>query len=211
MNFSDFEAFDDNENGYWQEPDVVLTSIVSTFVNIMDMPIGVTLFVKGMVISGTLVSEREYLKRLSAAFTDMAKRAIQPKTKKEREAVEEMFNFQELEEGWYPDSDDDDENIENADEIVDQDAAPEDEASGENEFELPFDPEQVPPMIRHLHLTDVSIVTPQPTITFGEGPMPYMRLRLTMVDGWILGHSTPFDGFEPFASDDGNDSGTILH
>ena len=154
MSFPDFGGFEDEESSYWQEPDTVLTNIVAVFVNMMDMPIGVTLFVKGMVISGTLVSEREYLKRLSSTFTDMAKRVIQPKNKKEQQALEEMFNFQEMEEGWYPEDDEEDE--------IDVEAMDSEEGDDES-YDLGFDPEQIPPVIRHLHLTDVSIVSPQPS------------------------------------------------
>ena len=211
MKMPDMRMFEDDESSYWNEPDTVLTNIVAAFVNVMDMPIGITLFVKGMVISGTLVSEREYLQRLSATFTDMAKQVIQPKTKKEREVVEDMFNFQELEEGWYPDDDDTTEDEiptqSTQAEVLDTDDDTDDDDAS---FDLNLDVDEMPPTIRHLHLTDVSIVTPQPTIAFGQGPMPYLRMRLTMVDGWILGHSAPYDNFEPYDDDDEADK-TVLH
>ncbi|MEQ8672253.1 MAG: hypothetical protein RLP44_01145 [Aggregatilineales bacterium] len=215
MKMPDMSMFEDDESSYWNEPDAVLTNIVAAYVNVMDMPIGITLFVKGMVISGTLVSEREYLKRLTATFTDMAKQVIQPKTKKEREVVEDMFNFQELEEGWYPDDDGrlngDEEDVPDelatSAQVFDNDV---DADEDDDRFDFDLDVEEMPPTIRHLHLTDVSIVTPQPTIAFGQGPMPYLRMRLTMVDGWILGHSAPYDNFEPYDDDDESDK-TILH
>jgi hypothetical protein len=46
------------EAGFWQEPDPFLVDLVSGFVNKGGMELGITLFMKGQVITGTLVSER---------------------------------------------------------------------------------------------------------------------------------------------------------
>jgi hypothetical protein len=161
-------------------------------VNLMGMPIGMTLMTKGMTVSGTLVSEAEYLESLSKTFSDMMKQAVQPESKEEKEAIEDAFDFGQLAEGFYPPS------------IV---GADDDESFDPDDF----DPEALPPPIRHLHLKDVKILTPNPPINFGGGVLPIMRIRLTSIDGWMLGHAEAQDDDLLPIPPDANNSDEVLH
>jgi hypothetical protein len=116
---------------------------------------------RGTVITGTLVSEKEYLSNLSQTFIRQAKRGMESPSAEDIKAVEELFDFRSLTED------------------IDID-----EIAGKDEDEL----EDVDmPLIRHLHLKDPMIIVPQPSITFGASPMPIMRIRLSAVDSWLVG------------------------
>lgn len=198
----DFDDFGYDEAAYWLEPDMVLTNIVSALVNMLEIPVGVTVSMRGMVISGTLVSERQYLKLLTETFTSMAKRSVDPKDKDEIEAIEDAFDFTELAEGWYPQTPAQaDEDKETSDTDTDDD-----EDNEDFPFKM-FEPEELPPPIRHLHLTDITVLTPQPGITFSQSAFPIMRIRLTAIDGWMLGQASPVDD----VIGDDSASGTVLH
>jgi hypothetical protein len=41
--------------------------------------------------------------------------------------------------------------------------------------------------VRYLHLRDPVIIYPGATMSFQESPLPIMRIRLTEVEGWMLG------------------------
>ena len=63
--FNEFGNSGGGDNDFWQEPDFLLADLVSGFVNKGGMELGITLFVKGLVLTGTLTSEQEYLKAIS--------------------------------------------------------------------------------------------------------------------------------------------------
>ena len=62
----DYASYD--SSSYWHEPDFLLADIVHMLVNLAGLEIGVTLFVKGMTLTGILTSEESYLKDLSDTF-----------------------------------------------------------------------------------------------------------------------------------------------
>jgi hypothetical protein len=89
-------------------------------------------------------------------------------TKEELKATEDVFDFSHLAEDvdpsqLYPDADDEDD---------DED----------------FDLDDMPmPAIRHLHLKDPVILQPQPSISFTHSQISIVRIRLTAIDGWMIG------------------------
>lgn len=176
--------FDFSDAGFWLEPDFVLADMVATLVNMMGIPIGVTLFIKGMVISGVLVSEKEYLESLTRVFNRIARESMG----ESKDDYEPVFDFTVLNES--PAS------IEANEDSDDTD---------EGEF--------VSSAVRHLHLKDVYVLTPQPSIAFTRSMLPIMRIRLAVVDGWFLGQAMTIDDDLP---DDDNSNGSngsprILH
>ncbi|GEM_PF-638118 len=174
---SDHDDFD--MNAYWNEPDFLLADIVNMMVNVAELEIGVTLFVKGMTLTGTLTSERQYLRDLTHTFRSRIKiKTSKNKASKEDQAtVDDMFDFTHLSESRIAQELDDD------------------NAGVPDHF----------PTVRFLHLKNPLVVGQNGIIDFGQGPAPYIRLRLSLVDGWMLGEvATP----EMF---DNNSSGDILH
>ncbi len=161
-----------DESAYWLEPDFVLADIVGSMVNMMELPIGITLFLKGMVLTGTLVSEREYLEALSEMFTSLAKQSFRPAGVKEAKELEQAFSFTEM---------------------TESPSADEEEAEDEQEFPSP---------VRHLHLKDAFILTPHPSISFGQSGFPITRIRLNAIDGWMLGQAMSLDEMELDMDDD---------
>jgi hypothetical protein len=168
-NFSGFPMFDD-EN--WNEPDFLLSYLVSSLVNLGGAPVGITLLIKGMVLSGTLMSEREYLDTLSSLMQQQVRDALNTLPKKDREIAEKAFDFRDLTEDFYPDDDDEDE-------------------------------ESAPEPLFFLHLRNPVIVSPQPVVSFSSGLFPVMRIRLSNIDGWMLGASMPED-LDDFIGGNGN-------
>ena len=188
MDFSDF--IDVDETSLWLEPDTVLANVITAMVNMMGMPIAVTLFVKGTVLSGTLVSEREYLQKLTEVFQSAAKQSMNPSSAEEAEIIEDIFDFTKLRESNMFEDTDDDENDDPKEEEEDEDL-------------------MVPPYIRYLHIKDFSVLTPNPPITFSSSTFPILRLRLTAIDGWMLGQAAPIDFEREFT--DSSDKDEILH
>src|SRR5215470_16488325 len=128
--FNDFPG----DSGFWQEPDPFLVDLVSGFVNKGGMELGITLFIKGQVMTGTLVSEQDYLNAMSDMFASQAKKSMVKPTKEELKATEDVFDFTHLAEDidpatFMPDISEDDDDFD-----VDDN--------------LPL------PMIRHPHLKD---------------------------------------------------------
>lgn len=150
---------------YWSEPDFLLTDLVSLMANRADSQLGVTLMVKGAILTGTLVGEREYLRRINEMFKRMARETLNKPTKEDIDSIEEAFGFDELIEDIYP--------PEGA------------EAEGELETDE-IDLEEGSP-IRHLHLKDPVIIYPGSTLSFMDSALPILRLRLAAIDGWMLG------------------------
>ena len=157
--FSDFDL-----SAYWQEPDFLLTDLVSLLANRSDSQMGITLMVKGAILTGTLVGEREYLRRVNDMFKRMARETLTKPTKEDLASIDEAFGFDELIEDDYPEPGEEDENAESAENNV---------------------PEASP--IRHLHLKDPVIIYPGSTLSFMDSALPILRIRLAAVDGWMLG------------------------
>lgn len=205
--FPGFGGMDFDESAYWLEADFLLSEIVSQMVNMMRIPLGVTLFVKGTVVTGMLVSEEEYLRELSKVFIETAKRNVPLQTEEEVRRLEEAFDFTGLAEDQKaplirrkldPLGDYDDPHADYPD--IDYDEEEEDED------------DDMPEPIRHLHLRDMIVLTPSPSLNFTQGVLPIARIRLNTIDGWLLGQATPMDPFpEPPTADDDDGPGEILH
>lgn len=180
----DFMEFDDS--GFWLEPDRILANIVATMVNIMGMPIGVTVYLKGVVISGALVSEQEYINTLTETFRAVAREAAESPNEEELKMIDEAFDFAPLAESpsAFDISEDDD---------VDEEAL-----NGIQD-------------VRYLHLRDFSVLMPEPQMTFSGSNFPILRLRLSAIDGWMLGHATPMDFKGVDDNDKPKNEGEILH
>ena len=173
---NDFSAGD---SGYWHEPDALLVDIVSGFVNKGGMELGVTLFIRGLVISGVLVSEREYLRAISDMFRSQAKRTLLNPTKQDMQMTDEIFDFTNM-----------------AEDIVVEDLY-DDPATAQRLVQEP-PPEDIEemvgvPAIRYLYLKDPTVIQPQPAVSFSHSSISILRLRLTEVDGWMLGKVTVDD------------------
>jgi hypothetical protein len=153
------------DSGYWAEPDFLLADLVSLMANKMGAQLGITLMIKGSVLTGTLVGERDYLDAINRLFKSLARESIARPTKDDLAAIEDAFQFDILTEDIYPDEIEDDE----------------DEADA--------DAYETPP-IRYLHLKDPMIIYPGSTISFTDSALPILRLRLSMVDGWLPGRIT---------------------
>lgn len=148
----------------WLEPDFLLIEIVSMFVNKLGTPMGITLTAHGTVMTGVLVSEREYLDMMNHAFRMLLREALENPTKEQLKSLEEALTFDQLVEDDYSDDD------ETADSLSVS-------AGG----------------IRHLHLRDPMIIFPGTTLSFDDSILPVMRIRLTSIDGWLLGRVSLLD------------------
>ena len=200
-----------DESAYWLEADFLLTEIVSQMVNLMRIPLGATLFIKGAVVTGMLVSEQEYLKELSAVFIETAKRNVSVQNEEELRRLEEAFDFTGMAEESIPSA------LKRQLETM---AANSDEAEGEgNDFDEfddlddfdDFDGDGGEP-IRYLHLREMVVLTPSPSLNFTQGVLPIVRIRLNSIDAWILGQATTLDTFEDMAPPSAEDSSDeILH
>jgi hypothetical protein len=169
-----FFGLDDSQ--YWHEPDFLLGLLVSLMGNKLNSEFGITLMLKGMVITGTLVSEREYLHQLNDMFQKIMRTAMVKPSEDDLKVLEDAFNFDDMTEDMYPSD------------------------TGEDEDDDEDDAGLQP--IRHLHLREPFILTPGAAMTFSESPLPIVRLRLTAVDGWLPGRITVVD---PMTGDDDDD------
>ena len=168
--FSDFDLA-----AYWQEPDFLLSDLVSLMANKADSQLGVTLMIKGAIMTGTLVGEREYLARINEMFKRMARELLPKPTKEDLASIEDAFGFDELTEDFYPEGDDDEEDEDGKD-------------GKDKEAEEDDDIDAIEPSpIRHLHLKDPVIIYPGSTLSFTDSALPILRIRLAAVDGWMLG------------------------
>lgn len=179
----EFIDFDDpysgfDEKAYWQEPDFLLSDIVHLMVNLAELEIGVTLFIKGMTVTGVLTSERNYLQNLSDTFRKRIQINRKGMSKQEQAEFDAMFDFTHLSESRIAQ-----------------------EIDAEDGIVMPSGSSS----IRYLHLKNPIVVGAQGVMNFAQGDTPYMRLRLTMIDGWMLGEVVTPD---MFVDDDDNE---ILH
>ncbi len=168
--FSDFDL-----SAYWQEPDFLLADLVSLMANKAESQMGVTLLIKGAILTGTLVGEREYLARVNEMFKRMARETLTKPTKEDLASIDDAFGFDEMTEDFYP---------EEPAEVPEPDETKDSEAEDDDSPE--FDPIDASP-IRHLHLKDPVIIYPNSTLSFTDSALPILRLRLAMIDGWMLG------------------------
>lgn len=191
---SDFDDFIGDTGAYWQAPDIILTDIITTMVNMMGMPVGVTLFVKGTILSGMLVSEEQYLENLSQTFRAIANLTFETDGDEEAEdEVNEVFDFTRLAENNYAAFR---QKYDEADEHDDHLGDEDDEVFDEDEFD-PLSDTFIRP-VRYLHLKDAMILYPNGTIAFKNALYPVIRLRLNAIDGWLLGQA-----LDPSSLDDG--------
>ena len=190
--FNDVESGDSD---FWREPDFLLADLVSGFVNKGGMELGITLFVKGLVITGTLTREQDYLKAISTMFVNQAKKSMVNPSKQDIKSTEEVFDFTGLAEDidlteLYGQRDDefDDDELDEVEEIEEEldDIDPED------------DDDRPMPSIRHLHLKDPVIIQPQPAVSFTHSQVSILRIKLTAVDGWMVGKVTVDDDLSDF-------------
>ena len=98
MDFSDIDL-----SAYWQEPDFLLAELVSLLANRADSQLGITLLVKGAILTGTLVGERDYLNRVNTMFKQMARESLVKPTKDDLASIDDAFGFDELVEDNYTD------------------------------------------------------------------------------------------------------------
>ncbi|MCL4248156.1 MAG: hypothetical protein KJ065_08420 [Anaerolineae bacterium] len=166
----DFFGLDDAQ--YWNEPDFLLGLLVSFLANKLNAEFGITLMVRGTVMTGTLVSEHAYLGRMNELFKTIARSSLIDPSDEDLGALEEAFGFEDMAEDVYTRDEDD-----------------------ESDEEMAFPP------IRYLHLRDPYILYPGAAMSFTESPLPILRLRLTEVDGWLPGRVNVIDrtggDFEP--------------
>lgn len=168
---ADNPSFADMMGGesYWQEPDSILTSLVSLMANRLGLELGVTLLVKGNIITGTIVGEREYLNAVNDLFKTFMRESIEKPSKEQLRTIEENVLFNLLTEDFYADEYEDDKAAEEAFE----------------EFDIT--------MIRYLHLKNPLIVFSNGSLSLSDSPVPILRIRLTTIDGWLIGRMTVTD------------------
>lgn len=188
-NVDDMDEFLMNDAAYWQTPDFILTDIITTMVNMMEMPVGITLFMKGMIISGALVSERHYLASLSNVFQALASATFEGAEEdgEMRQEIQRLFDFTKLTENDYSIIDDDDEQS-------DQDEFDESDFDADTDDDFRFEDlydekkSSVIP-VRFMHLRDAMVLYPGASIGFRHSILPIIRIRINSIDGWILGQA----------------------
>jgi hypothetical protein len=164
-----------DDSSYWNEPDFLLGLLVSFLGNKLNTEFGITLMVRGAVITGTLVSERAYMLRMSEMLKTMLRGVVPNPSAEDLELLDEVLGLEDMLEDDYTAPDDD----------FDED--------DEDDDEMPAD---MSPPIRHLHIRDPYILYPGSAMTFTESPMPVMRIRLAMVDGWLPGRVNVVDSMD---------------
>ncbi|NDJ59692.1 MAG: hypothetical protein GYB67_01125 [Chloroflexi bacterium] len=169
------DFFPTDMSAHWQEPDFLLADLVSFMANRLGTELGVTLMLRGSVVTGSLVGERQYLSEVNRLFKTMARQSLDNPSEEELASIEEAFNFDELTEDEYLDDDDDPDDMDDLDDDSFEDG---------------------PMPIRHLHLKNPVLLYPGASVSFTDSPLPIMRIRLTAIDGWMLGRITVIDGSE---------------
>ena len=182
--FNDFGS----DSEFWQEPDFLLADLVSGFVNKGGMELGITLFVKGLVLTGTLTSEQDYLKAISGMFAAQAKKALVNPSKQELKNTEEVFDFTGLAE---------DVDVNELYGQEDGETKP-GKPPARTQAEIEEDDDRTMPNIRYLHLKDPVIIQPQPAVSFTHTQVSILRVKLTTIDGWMVGKVTIDDDITDF-------------
>lgn len=152
---------------FWQEPDFLLTELVSLFANALDAELGITLIMGGAIISGTLIGERAYLKAVNGLVKRLSREMLDQPTADDLDAITGVFEPDRLVEDLLP------------------------AVTSENgtTAEIETDLLTQPPPLRYLHLKDPILVKPGVTLSFSGSELPILRVRLTQVEGWIVGHA----------------------
>lgn len=152
---------------FWQEPDFLLTELVSLFANALDAELGITLIMGGAIISGTLIGERAYLKAVNGLVKRLSREMLDQPTADDLDAITGVFEPDRLVEDLLP------------------------AVTSENgtTAEIETDMLTQPPPLRYLHLKDPILVKPGVTLSFSGSELPILRVRLTQVEGWIVGHA----------------------
>jgi len=171
----------------WDEPDMVLSYIVTMLVSTMGVEVDVTLMTRGAVISGTLISEAVYLQKLTDTLMEKVKFTNQDVPEEAREALKSVLDLRDMSE-FNPSDYLPEEDVADAADTIEDDIG------------------EQPPVLMHLHLRDPLVVSGEVPIDFGEGGAALLRLRLTSIDGWMLGRVQP--GYDDFS---GFDDGEIRH
>lgn len=177
MNSNDLPEFE--PAAFWQEPDFILTELVSLMANRMNVELGITLMVGGAIITGSLIGEREYLRQVARLFRDLSRDMLDRPSAEDLAEIDQAFAFEEMAEDAYPD--------ETA-------AAPE-------------QPPLLPPL-RFLHLRDPVMVSPGATMSFRDSALPVLRIRLSRIEGWMPGRVTTLTSDEYSLYDDDDDNAT---
>lgn len=141
---------------FWQEPDFLLNDLITLLVHRAGVELGVTLFVKGLVMSGTLVSEQTYLESLSEAFMSKVRSAVPDMPDDAIDRLQEALDFTDLA----------------SEDLIDEE----------------LDSYGVVPL-RYLHLKEPVIISSSNALGFVDSDVPILRLRMNMVDGWLLGRA----------------------
>lgn len=168
-------------DNFWDEPDFVLTYIVTALVNGMGVEIGVTFMVRGVLISGTLISEDRYLDLLTERLQKQISLDDTEAPAEAKEALKTVLDMRSLKE-FSP-----------------EDYLPLDDTGELDEDDLPLSAEDLegmemgdsPPALQHVHLKDPLIIAGDQSVGFGEGENVLYRLRLTSIDGWMVGRLMP--------------------
>jgi hypothetical protein len=184
------------DSDFWQEPDFLLADLVSGFVNKGGMELGITLFVKGLVLTGTLTSEQEYLKAISGMFAAQAKKSLVNPSKQEIKNTEEVFDFTGLAEDVDLTELYGEREPEFEDELEEElESHPNPNGIGPDGVD---DDDRTMPNIRYLHLKDPVIIQPQPAVSFTHTQVSILRVKLNTVDGWMVGKVTVDDDLSDF-------------
>lgn len=170
---TDFEDYDDEfdtppdifedeleDATFWQEPDFLLNDLVTLLVHRANVELDVTLFIKGMMLAGTLVAESIYLSALTEVFMNKAKSAMPDLTDDDLNKLSQAMDFKNLASEDVV-----------GDELIDTGVVP----------------------LRYIHLKDPQVVSGANAMGFANSEIPIVRLRLNMVDGWLLGRATQID------------------
>jgi hypothetical protein len=184
------------DSDFWNEPDFLLADLVSGCVNKGGMELGITLFVKGLVLTGTLTSEQEYLKAISGMFAAQAKKSLVNPSKQEIKNTEEVFDFTGLAEDVDLTELYGEREPEFEDELEEEpEPHPNPNGIGPDEVD---DDDRTMPNIRYLHLKDPVIIQPQPAVSFTHTQVSILRVKLNTVDGWMVGKVTVDDDLTDF-------------
>jgi hypothetical protein len=157
---------------FWQEPDFLLNDLVSLFANALDAELGVTLLVGGAVVSGMLVGERAYLQAVNGLVRRLARELADKPTQAEMDELMHVFSPDRLSEDVLA--------------AVMDGEGPEAATAVELETDLLDNP----PPLRYLHLRDPILIQPGAMLHFGDSELPIMRLRMSQVEGWIIGRAS---------------------
>jgi len=192
VDFPEFEAA-----AFWQEPDFILTDLVSLMANRMNAELGITLMVRGTIMTGTLIGERDYLAAVSKMFKRITRDMLDKPTAEDIQSIEEAFAFDDLAEDFYPPGDPEETGLPD---ILPMDELPIASAISEAAAGLP--------PIRFLHLKDPVIVSPGSSMAFRDSALPIMRIRLNQIEGWMLGRVMMMtsDDYPAYDDDDENEA-----